>query len=150
MPAEFSLRRATGDDQADIRVIVREGRINPMGLAWSNFIVAVDEASGQVVGTGQIKSHGDGSRELASIAVRPAHRQRGIATAIIRRLLDESAGPLYLTCRHQLGPFYEPFGFRAIPLDEMPTYYRRLKRFVRLFEKLVPGAPQLLVMRLER
>ena len=50
----------------------RAARINPMDLKWANFVVAVDDESGAIVGTGQIKQHGDGSYELASIATVPA------------------------------------------------------------------------------
>ena len=46
--------------------------LNPFSLGWPRFLVAED--GGRVVGVAQIKPHGDGSRELASLAVvaRPA------------------------------------------------------------------------------
>jgi len=73
------LRPARVDDRAAIRRIIYEARINPTSLDWRRFVVA--EEDGQVVATGQIKPHRDGSRELASIATRPAYQQRGIASA---------------------------------------------------------------------
>jgi N-acetylglutamate synthase-like GNAT family acetyltransferase len=145
------LRAAAAADQEAITRLIREARINPMGLKWLNFLLAVDTATGQVVATGQIKLHGDGSRELASIATRPAHRGRGLAGEIIRRLIArytaESRAPLYLTCRSTLQTFYEPYGFHVIGADEMPPYFRRIKRFVAFLERLSGMDETLLVMR---
>jgi N-acetylglutamate synthase-like GNAT family acetyltransferase len=98
-----------------------------MALDWNRFLVAVDEQE-RVIGTGQVKPHGKDVLELASIAVVPGHRGEGIARALIERLLQESPRPLYLTCRSRLEPFYEKFGFRAIPYEEMPRYYQRISR----------------------
>lgn len=128
----ISLRPATAADQPRIKAIIREVGINPMSLHWPNFILAVDDATGEVVGTGQIKTHRDGSRELASIAVIPAYQKRGIAKQIIERLLAEHGrGTLHLTCVNSMGPFYEPFGFRAIGREEMTPYFKRLERITK-------------------
>src|ERR1700730_18130879 len=59
-----------------------------MNLKWPNFVVAEDD--GAIVGVGQIKSHGDGSRELASIAVVPARQGQGIARAGLEALLSRA------------------------------------------------------------
>ncbi|MBL8058801.1 MAG: GNAT family N-acetyltransferase [Anaerolineales bacterium] len=151
--AGISFRPAAAADQAVITAIIREVGINPLSLKWPNFLLAVDAATGAVAGTGQIKTHGDGSRELASIATRPAYRGRGIAGAIIRRLIAqdaaESTAPLYLTCVSTMGPFYEPFGFRAISAAEMPRFFRRLQGFVSFMEHFVRRDVTLLVMRRE-
>lgn len=152
-PPGIVFRPATAADQSVINAIIREVGINPMSLKWPNFWLAVDADSGVVAGTGQIKAHGDGSRELASIATRPAYRSRGIAQAMIRRLIAQHTAatrdPLYLTCVSSMGPFYEPFGFRVIPLGEMPPYFRRIKRFVNLLHRFSGGEVTLLVMRRE-
>jgi N-acetylglutamate synthase-like GNAT family acetyltransferase len=144
----ITLRPATAADQKRITAIIREAGINPMDLKWHNFMLAVDEASGEVVGTAQIKTHRDGSRELASIATLPAYQGQGIATQLIEFWLASDAGPLYLTCRAVLGPFYERFGFRGLSEKEMPPYFRRLKKLVKVFE-VVAGEEQLLVMKRE-
>lgn len=127
----IQLRPAQARDQAAIRAIIREARINPLGLDWRHFIVA--EAAGQIVATGQIKPHADGSRELASIATRPAWQHQGLASAIIRRLLDGAPPPLYLMCAAHNETFYLPFGFRHIGPAEMPPYFRRYYRLVNVF-----------------
>ncbi|HLF73082.1 MAG TPA: GNAT family N-acetyltransferase [Anaerolineales bacterium] len=123
----FTLRPALETDQASIKDLVYSSGINPMGLDWKRFIVAVDP-EGQVIGCGQLKPHGKEVLELASIAVKPAHRKQGVARAIIERLLADSPRPLYLMCRSRLEPLYEKFGFRAIPYEEMPRYFQRISR----------------------
>ncbi len=82
-----------------------------------------------VVGIGQIKVHGDGSRELASIAVIPEARGQGIARTLIDHLLAGEIGDVWLTCRPELRAFYRPFGF--VDVDDprsLPPYFRRIAR----------------------
>jgi N-acetylglutamate synthase-like GNAT family acetyltransferase len=145
-PLLYSLRPATAADAQTIRQIIALVHINPMGLNWQHFILAVD-AKGSVIGCGQVKIHADGSRELASIAVLPAWRGRGVARAIIEQLLELHQGRLYLTCRAVLGPMYEKFGFQALQRDEMTPYFKRLNRLASFFRKLFRQSDQLLVMR---
>lgn len=127
----YRLRRAREADGNAIKDLIHSVGINPMGLDWRRFLVAVDD-QGRVIGTGQLKPHGKDVLELASIAVIPEHRGEGIARAVIERLLQESPRPLYLTCRSRLELFYERFGFRAIPYEEMPRYYQRISRLAGL------------------
>jgi N-acetylglutamate synthase-like GNAT family acetyltransferase len=131
-----------------IRALIREVRINPNGLDWRRFIVA-ETPEGQFIGCGQLKPHSDGTVELASLAVLPAQRGQGVARLILQRLAADAPRPLYLTCRAQLGPFYEKFGFRGISGRELPPYFRRLSRLVRLLNVLRLMQVKLLVMVLE-
>lgn len=148
MASGYSLRLATASDAPVIRALIREARINPMGLDWPRFVLAVTQR-GEVIGCGQIKPHSDGTRELASIAVVPAWRGRGVARSIIEHLVAQESGVLYLTCRARLGPLYEKFGFRALRLEEMPPYFRRLARMVQTLSGLKVIPQDLLVMRRE-
>jgi N-acetylglutamate synthase-like GNAT family acetyltransferase len=116
-----------------------------MGLAWERFLVAVDE-EGRVTACGQVKPHGDGTRELASIAVVPERRGEGIAGTIIRRLIDEHPGRLYLTCRASMGPYYERFGFRKVEKEELTPYFRRIQRLVGFFMRVGMAEEGLWVM----
>ena len=128
----FALRWANEADAPAIRRLVRESNLNTLGIVWQRFIVAED--AGRIVGMGQIKVHGDGSRELASIATVPDRRGEGIATAIIETLLENALqkamdGDLYLTCRAHNEAFYERFGFRRVERpDGAPPYFARLIR----------------------
>lgn len=143
----FRLRPATAADQALIVELVRAAHINPMDLKWPNFVLAVDQSSGQVAGLGQVKSHRDGSRELASIVTVPAYQKQGVASLVVAHLLAQRPGVLYLTCRSGLGPFYERFGFREAPEAERSPYFRRLARLARIFLFASRSDERLLVMR---
>jgi N-acetylglutamate synthase-like GNAT family acetyltransferase len=115
-----------------------------MGLDWPNFMVA--EEDGAVVGVGQAKSHGDGTRELASIAVAPARQGQGIGSAIIKALLAREVGVvLHLTCRRQLQGYYERFAFQRLERAAYPPHYQRLVPIVNLVMRFF--GTQILVMR---
>jgi N-acetylglutamate synthase-like GNAT family acetyltransferase len=140
------VRPATAADQKTIKAIIRAVQINPMDLQWPNFVLAVDQDSSAIVGTAQIKQHGDGSRELASIATVPSQRQRGIAHQLINHLLAEHQGTLYLTCLDTMESFYEQFGFRSITTTEMTPYFRRLMRIAGTFRFVSDEGRRLRVM----
>ena len=133
----MNIRPAIATDQKTIEHIIHDAGINPMSLDWRRFVIAED--SGETLGIGQIKEHGDGSRELASIAVIPSRRGQGIGSEIIRALLAQEQGALYLTCREQLEAYYARFGFRRVPRDEMPPYFRRIIRVVNIFAPIMRG-----------
>jgi N-acetylglutamate synthase-like GNAT family acetyltransferase len=120
----LAIRPATQADQETIRRLIKEAGINPMSLNWPHFIVAED--AGAIVAIGQVKTHGDGSRELASIAVVPARQSQAIGGAIIKALLDREPGVVHLTCRSQLQGYYERFGFRRLDPAEFPRYFKRM------------------------
>jgi N-acetylglutamate synthase-like GNAT family acetyltransferase len=145
LPPEYTLRSATATDAATIHRIISLVKINPINLNWRRFVLAVNR-EGKIIGCGQVKPHADGSLELASIAVLPDWRGKGIARKIIEHLLDEYPGRLYLTCRSQLGPMYQKFGFLVLQVQDMPPYFQRLSRLVSLFTKLFHQPDHLLVM----
>jgi len=142
----FKLRPAVEEDDAAIRALVKEGRINPTGLKWPRFVVAVNSV-GEVVGCGQVKSHRDGSIELASLVVTAEWRGLGLARAIIEYLVCEHPEDMYLMCRSSLGDFYERFDFRALRETEMSPYFRRISRLASLAEFLRKDGETLLVMK---
>ena len=144
----YTLRKAQESESAQIKALIRLVGINPMGLDWKRFIVAVNDRE-EVIGCGQLKPHGKDILELASIAVVPEYRKRGIARAIIERLLKDSPRPLYLTCVSRMGPLYEKFGFRAIAYEEMPRYFQRLSRLAMALMSLSNRNDELLVMKLQ-
>ena len=140
-----TIRPATLADQETIRRLIKEANLNRMSLQWPNFVVAED--GGDIVGIGQVKTHGDGSRELASIAVIPARQSQGIGGAVIKTLLAREQGVVHLTCRRQLQGYYERFGFRRLDPAEFPLYFRRLIPIINVVARLV--GTQILVMRRE-
>jgi N-acetylglutamate synthase-like GNAT family acetyltransferase len=124
----FSIRRANVVDSADIRSLIRAVGINPLGLDWRRFMIAVGPDD-QLIGCGQIKVHKDGSRELASIAVRENWRRRGVASGIIDCLLQNEKGNIWLMCRSKMVPFYAKLGFEEVPqVEELPSFFRRIHK----------------------
>jgi len=147
--ASFKVRPATQKDFPAIRTLIHAVHINPLGLDWHHFLVAVT-AEDELLGCGQIKLHSDGSRELASVAVQNQARCQGVARAVIEELLArERTRPLYLMCRARLEAFYAKFGFRAVGLEEMPPYFRRISRAERIFNASTLPEDRLSVMRLD-
>jgi len=142
----YALRPASAADAARIRRIIALVQNNPLSLNWQHFVLATDRED-RIIGCGQVKQHADGSQELASIAVLPEWRGKGIARRIIEHLLEQYPGTLYLTCRSQLGSMYQKFGFQAIQRDEMPPYFQRLSRIVTLINKLFRQPDRMLVMK---
>lgn len=142
----YSIQAADKSHQSAIKQLIREADINPLGLKWPRFRVALDD-TGSLIGCGQVKPHRDGSRELASIAVAGAWRRQGIASALIEELLAREILPLWLTCMSNLIPFYEQFGFIEVTeRQEMPTYFRRVHRLFPLFSRLTHTPGYLAVM----
>ena len=145
--AQYDLRPATELESAQIKDLIHLVGINPSGLDWRRFLVAVD-ASGQVIGCGQIKPHGADILELASIAVVPQFQGQGIARAIIEMLLAQSPRPLYLMCIAHNGPMYEKFGFHTIEYKEMPKYFQRISKLFSVAKAVRRTEEDLLVMKL--
>jgi N-acetylglutamate synthase-like GNAT family acetyltransferase len=141
-----TIRAATEADQPTIRRLIKEANLNRMSLNWPNFVVA--EEDGAIVGVGQVKAHGDGSRELASLAVVPARQGQGIGGALIKTLLAREPGVvLHLTCRSQLQGYYERFSFRRLAPAEFPPYFRRMIPIINLVARFL--GTQILVMKRE-
>ena len=141
--ATLTYRPAQASDEAAIKALIRAVNINPMGLKWPRFLVALN-AEGQLIGCGQIKTHRDGSRELASIAVQKAWRRQGIAGTIIQQLLAEETPPVWLTCMDKLIPFYEQFGFVEVKEGNgrnIPRYFRLARTFFKPIQWVshIPG-----------
>jgi N-acetylglutamate synthase-like GNAT family acetyltransferase len=146
----FAIRSATEADQPAITALVRAAGLNPFNLDWPRFRVVED--AGRVVGAAQIKTHGDASRELASLAVVPDRQGEGIGGALIEHWLVQPAGrsPLYLMCAAPLENFYTRFGFRQIPPAEMPPYFHRITRLANALSWIVArfsDAHHVIVMR---
>jgi len=145
LPGGVVMRPAMAGDQAAIRRMIRRAGINPLGLDWPRFVVV--ETKGEVVACGQVKVHGDGSRELASLAVAGDWQGRGLARAVVEQLMSQAGPPLWLTCRKGLVPLYRRFGFQEVTeARELSPYFRRLMRLARVILRLVRPQEGLAVM----
>ena len=76
-PEALAIRPAAADEAEAIRRLVRaQPRMNPTGLDWRNFVVAV-RPDGRLAGCVQLRPAGAGAVELGSLVVAPA--ERGVA-----------------------------------------------------------------------
>jgi amino-acid N-acetyltransferase len=143
-----NIRPALETEASQIRELIYQVGINPTGLDWKRFVVAVNDRD-EMIGCGQLKPHRKEVLELASIAVYPDHQGKGVARDIIEYLLKDSPRPLYLMCQSSLEPLYEKFGFRAISYDEMPRYFQRISKLAGLVTTLASREEHLLIMKLQ-
>jgi len=144
----YTLRPARESESGQIKELIHLTGINPMGLDWKRFVVAVNDRD-EMVGCGQLKPHGAEILELASLAVYPEYRGKGVARAILEHLLANSPRPLYLMCESSLGPLYEKFRFRNISYEEMPHYFQRISKLAGLATTLLQRDKRLLIMKLQ-
>ncbi len=127
---------------------MRAAQLNPINIRWPNFVVAED--AGQVVGVGQLRPHTDGSRELASLAVLPEFRKRGIGHQLMQALLAQAKPqePLYLFCEHNLERYYTRYGFCVVGREALTPPLLRLFRagsLVTRIGSLFSGHPEHLI-----
>jgi amino-acid N-acetyltransferase len=123
MAAPTAVRPARAADQAAIDALVRSEPLNPHGLDWQRFRVAV--AGARVVGAVQLRRHADGSRELGSLVVAREHRGRGLAAQLIEALLADHAGPVHLVTARANVPHYRRWGFATVAARRAPRAVRR-------------------------
>ena len=142
-----TIRPAREMEAAQIRDLIHLVGINPTGLDWKRFVVAVNDKD-EMIGCGQLKPHGQDVLELASIAVYPEQQGKGIGRAIIEHLLKDSPRPLYLMCESSNGPLYEKFGFREVSYEDMPRYFQRMSKLAGLVTTLARREERLLIMKL--
>ena len=88
----------------------------PCSDVSSMVALAVDEASGRVVGFATALTDGVLSAHITLVEVLPGYRRRGIGSALVRRLLDRF-GDLYavaVVCDAELLPFCQVCGFTPV------------------------------------
>jgi N-acetylglutamate synthase-like GNAT family acetyltransferase len=148
-----TIRPATEADGPAIRALVREAQLNPRDLDWRRFLVADD--GGTVVGCAQVRVHGAGSRELASVAVTPSSQGHGIGRAISEAAIArEPVRPLYLYTGSHNVPYWTKFAFREIVGDAIPrdmrTSIRIVNAFVRVYGFVTRTPLRIVVMRRDK
>lgn len=136
IPPECILRPASAQDIWAIRKLVLSAKLDPTQLRWSQFWVI--ESEGRVVACGQLRSFA-GAQELGSLVVAPAWRDRGLGSYLVKHLIQEATGPLYLECLgSRLAQFYTRFGFVSIPWQELPQSLKWKFGISQLASKLLP------------
>lgn len=145
--ANVRLIRATRADQSAIRALIAEGKINPFGVHWQNFVVALD-GDERVVGCAQRKPHRGDVFELASVAVTAQMQGNGVARLLIERVQEMHEQltptlPLWLMCASDLESLYNKFGFMSVAdRRQMVGYFGRIYRLANAFSR----TPRLSIM----
>ena len=109
---------AIGADELDGFFVGWKRRPHPSMLAAvmhgsGRVVLARDAATGTVVGFVTAITDARMAAYITLLEVLPHYRRRGIATELLRRMLD-GLGPLYMVdtvCDEALLPFYERCGF---------------------------------------
>jgi N-acetylglutamate synthase-like GNAT family acetyltransferase len=141
----LKIREARKADRRAIKALVRRARLNPFGIDWRRFCVCVTE-NGKVIGIGQLKKH-ISSFELASIAVARKWRRQGAAGMVIKHLLGERDGEVWLQCRSNLVPFYNRFGFLEVrKRSGVPIHFRSSLWMSQLIRLMAPDADYIAAM----
>jgi N-acetylglutamate synthase-like GNAT family acetyltransferase len=130
-----SIRPATAADQDAISGLIREARLNPRDLDWHRFLVA-DTGAG-LVGCAQVRVHAQGTRELASVAVTPGRQGSGIGGRLVKSILAQEPGVVYLMTRRETERYFVRFGFRRIAAADAPSDFRRQFRIGQVITTVV-------------
>ena len=132
------VRVVTGWDPGDIVALYRSagwwdedrddpGEIGALIRGSYVFVVAVDPATGRAVGMGRAISDGVSDAYIQDLAVLPEYRGRGIARAILSRILaaleEGGIGWVALIAEGGTGDFYRRHGF-SVEEGDLPMMYR--------------------------
>jgi amino-acid N-acetyltransferase len=119
-----AIRAASERDGPAVRALMRGERVNPLGLDWRNFVVAV--ADGAVVGCAQLRPAGPGAVELGSLIVHADLRRGGIGARLIDAAMARAAGRRVLAVTAAAhAPWFARWGFRGVGLAAAPWPVRR-------------------------
>ncbi|MGB1285643.1 MAG: GNAT family N-acetyltransferase [Aggregatilineales bacterium] len=125
----YPIRDANADDFETIKQMVKDARLDPLGLKWQNFLVV--EHDGQIIAIAQIRRH-RGCNELGSLITLHDYQKQGIAGQLMSKIEKRTGSPLYLVCMNKMKPYYERYGYQEIRWHEIPNSLR---------VKLAPAMP---------
>jgi amino-acid N-acetyltransferase len=145
-----TVRPAAETEQPQIRALIQQARLNPRNLHWQNFTIA--ESEGQIVGLRQVKTHTQGTREVASGYVLPEYRHQGISARLMEQVLDREKGNLYLMCDQKWASYYRRFGFEQAASRELPSDFGRQYRIGRIITALlsIPARRRIRIIPMKR
>jgi amino-acid N-acetyltransferase len=130
------MRPARTSDIWAIRKLVFSAKLDPTQLRWSQFWVI--EYEEYIVACGQLRSFSE-AQELGSLVVAPAWQNRGLGSYLVKYLIEQATGPLYLECLgSKLAEFYRRFGFLSVSWQELPQPLKWKFGFSILVSKVFP------------
>ena len=106
------------EDAKEIRQLIYNESLHPIGLDWSNFLVV--KRKGAIIACGQLRSHGN-INELSSLVVVPLCRREGIGKYLAKRLIEQSNTSIYLSGKVELESFYLSLGFNQVSWFDLPS-----------------------------
>lgn len=115
----WQIREARNDDLTAIEKLVESVDGDLDQLDQGQFVVA-QSGNGTVLGCGRLRPYPEFC-ELASLAVDQERRTNGVGRAIVARLLEMYPSDIYLICEDHVVNFFTHFGFRPVPVAEMPA-----------------------------
>ena len=118
LSSEFSISRAKSEDAREIRQLIYNESLHPIGLNWSNFLVI--KRRGEIVACGQLRPHGN-IKELSSLVVVPHYRREGIGKYLAESLIEQSNTSIYLSGKVELESFYLSLGFNHVSWFDLPS-----------------------------
>jgi amino-acid N-acetyltransferase len=122
---------AKPEDVAEILTLLREAQLPVEGVeaALGGFFVVRE--SGRVVGAAGLEVHGQ-TGLLRSVAVAPAHRNRGFAGRLVEHVLERAASQgmaeVYLLTI-SAAEFFRRLAFRPVPRQDAPPEVRGTAEF---------------------
>ena len=115
---DIGYRRTKTEDMPSILDILNNVSGNVKDISFEQFLVVEDK--NKIVGCIRIKKIID-CFELASLAVLPEYRDRGIGSNLVRKILEEFDNrPVYLFCNVKNQGFYKKFGFELVKTENIP------------------------------
>lgn len=112
VPVSLSLSAATPDDLKWMNEVYTQINFQPASAKSDTCVVA--RLDGERIGMGRLIHFDDQADEVAGIYTDPEQRGKGIASAIVRWLIEQSkARTIYCLPFDHLEAFYSSFGFQT-------------------------------------
>lgn len=124
-------RSASAKDLTYILEIIKSVSGDYKDIVPEQFLIAEDK--NKIIGCVRIKKMAD-YFELASLAVLPKYRSRGIGSNLVIKILKNFDNrPIYLLCSEKRESFYQKLGFEIIEDGKLPNPMS--KEYKRILQK---------------
>ncbi|ELZ28576.1 GNAT family N-acetyltransferase [Halorubrum distributum] len=121
------VRDAKNRDEAWLLDAIEQLGLDDVAFRSRDYVIAVDEESGDRAGFGRLRLHrGDGDEEnrieLTGIGVLPEWRHRGVGAHVVERLVDTAAADGFETVYvlTDQPEYLAQFGFERVDTDDLP------------------------------
>jgi predicted N-acetyltransferase YhbS len=115
------ITRASRHDKADISRFLED---NDWTVEDVNLGVFFFARSGPVVGCIRFVEVEPQTVVVQDMVVAPDRRGQGLGAELMRAAMNSRGGTLYLRCVEDQAGYYERFGFRSMPFEELPDSVR--------------------------